>query len=82
MRNKDLLLKQEIIKTRNHLSQTNARIADLEAGRGAGSLGMSIAYRKALEKRLHKLEQDFAVATGTAVRGMHFNALLRQSEGT
>jgi hypothetical protein len=81
VRNKDLFLKQEIIETRNHLSQTNARIADLEAGRGAGSLSISIAYRKALEKRLRKLEQDFAVATGTAVHGMHFNALLR-SEAT
>ena len=77
MTNKNLSLEQEIIEARNHLSRANAQIADLEAGRGAGSLGMCIAYRKALEKHLRKLEQDFAVATDTAVRGVHFNALLR-----
>jgi len=72
--NKEFLLKQEIIEVRNQLSQTDARIADLEAGRAEGNLDMGIAYRKALEKRLRKLERDFAVATGTAVGGMHLAA--------
>lgn len=53
---------------------------DVTIEKGEGKIGPWVQYRESVKKNLAKAEGLFAVETGTAVSGMHYNELMRGYE--
>lgn len=73
------LLRYQILTMQQCLTALDEKINHIESGCDDGKLRDHIEYRKSVQKKLTEKEGAFAVETGTAVRGMHYNALLKEA---